>query len=225
MGPNDNIFVLGDNPDLYMVLRRPAAFCPNLYNQSPLAGQRKTIDWLHDHDPKYFFWDPQEKLFDGVPNPVRVPLLYSHAVAHFVPLGTVGKFEVLRRRLPNEPPDLVYWRDKLGVSLDLGYIPATSHALPEADDRGRHQMHYLIMRVNDPEEAAVYSVTLRLAGEPYTVRFSGRKAVKEYAIAVDRLPFAAVGDELGRPPVVESSSGGGISAQIRTLRFAAERLY
>ena len=163
--------------------------------------------------------------FDGVPNPVRAPLLYSHAVTHFVPLGTVGKFEVLRRRLPDEPPDLAYWRDKLGASLDLGYIPATSRALPEADDRGRHQMRYLIVRVAEPGEGAVYSVTLRQAGEPYTVQFSGRKGVEEYAVAVDRLPFAAAGDELGRPSVVESSSGGGVSAQFRTLRFAAERLY
>jgi hypothetical protein len=61
-------------------------------------------------------------------------------------------------------------------------------------------------------------------GEAYTVQFNGWKGVKEYAVAVDRLPFAAVGNELGRPNVVESSPGG-TSAQIRTLRFAAERLY
>ena len=225
MGANDNIFVLGDNSDLYMVLRRPAAFYASLYNQSPLAGQRKTIAWLSDHDPKYLFWDPQEKVFDGVPNQVRVPLLYSHAVAHFVPLGTVGKFDVLRRRTPDEPPGLAYWRDKLGASLELGYIPATSPALSEVNDRGSHQMRYLIVRLLAPEEGAVYSVTLRLAGEPYVVHFNGRKGVTEYAIAVDRLPFAEAGDELGRPPVVESLPGGSVSARISTLRFAAERLY
>jgi hypothetical protein len=220
----DAIFVLGDNPDLYLILQRPVAFHPNFYNQSPLAEQQRTLEWLRDHDPKYLFWDPQEKVFDDVPNPVRVPLLYNYAAAHFVPLGTIGKFEVLRRRLGNEPPDAAYWRDKLGTSLDLGYIPAASRALSDVDAHGGQHMRYLTVRLAAPEEGAAYAVALRLAGGPYTVRFKGRKGVAEYAIALDRLPLAAAGDEMGQPPVVESSPEGA-SASISTLRFSQERLY
>jgi hypothetical protein len=225
MRANDNIFVLGDSSDLYIVLRRPLPFYPNLYNQSPLFSQHRTMAWVKEHDPKFLFWNPQEREFDLVPNPVRAPLLYSYAVADFVPVGTVSKFDVMRRRLPNEPPAVAYWRDKLGSSLDLGYIPTRSRALSEAEDGGRYEMRYLIVRTLAPEEGKVYSVSLQLAGEPYAVRFNGRKGVTEYAVAIDRLPFAAAGDVLGRPPEVKSSLDAGLSARISTLRFSEERLY
>jgi hypothetical protein len=225
MGTSDNLFVLGDSSDLYLVLRRPTPFYITIYNQSPLFSQQRTIAWLNEREPKYLFWYPQEKEFDGVPNVIRVPLLYNYAAASFIPIGTISKFEVLRRRLPNEPPAIGYWRDKLGTSVDLGYIPATSRALTEADDRGDHRMRILIVRHTAPEEGKVYSVPLRLAGEPYTVRFNGRKGVTEYAVAIDRLPLAAAGDVVGRPPELESTVDGSMSARIETLRFSHERLY
>jgi hypothetical protein len=219
----DNVFVLGDNSDLYLILRRPAAFCPNFYNQSPLAGQERTMTWLRDRDPRYLLWDPQETAFDDIPNPVRVPLLYNYATAQFVPLGSVGKVEVLRRRAPVERPAVASWRDKLGTSLNLGYIPAVSRALSAVNARGGYRARYLIARPSAPEEGAVYSIVLRLAGEPYTVEFKGGKGVAEYPIAIDRLPFAAAGDEMGETPDVESFANG--QATITTLQFAAERLY
>jgi hypothetical protein len=225
MRAEDNIFVLGDSAHLYMVLRRPVAFYVNLYNQSPLFSQQRTLQWLKEHNPKYLFWNPDESTFDAVPNAVRVPLLYSYAVANFVPVGTAGRFEVLRRRLPDEPADIAYWRGKLGGSLDLGYIPAISSALRDVDDQGAHQMQYLVVRVQVPADGAVYSVQLRLAGVPFTVQFKGRSGIHVYTIALDRLPFTAVGDELGAAPMVESHGAEGISAAFRTLRFAAERLY
>src|SRR5262249_23641140 len=61
---SDSIFVLGDDPDLYMVLRRPVAFHPNFYNQSPVMEQRRTLEWIRDHKPKFLIWDPEKRFFD-----------------------------------------------------------------------------------------------------------------------------------------------------------------
>jgi hypothetical protein len=220
----DNIFVLGDRADVYIALRRAPAFYPNIYNQSPLFCQRKTIAWIHTNSPKYLIWDPDEKFFDEVPNLVRVPLLYNYAVARFVPLGVIDEYDVLRLRRGDEPPALAYWRDKLGAAIDLGSIPALSTALAKATAGGRYQMRYLIVRPSPPVDGFVYSIVVQLAGEPYTVYFRGRRDVNEYAIALDRLPFAQIGDEFGRPPTVDSVPSG-VSAEIRTLRFPRQRLY
>ncbi len=42
-------------------------------------------------------------IFDAVPNPVRVPLLYQWALLHLVPERRIGHFEILRPRRLREP--------------------------------------------------------------------------------------------------------------------------
>ena len=221
---SDSIFVLGDDPDLYMVLRRPVAFHPNFYNQSPVMEQHRTLDWIRDHKPQYLIWDPEKRFFDEVPNPVRVPLLFNFAVSQFVPVGRVGKFEILRQRRPHEGPDVAYWGERLGRSIDLGYLPASSRALNTGTDRVGHGVRYLIVRLPASEEGADYAAVVRLAGEPYTVRFRGRAGVAAYPIALDRLPFADAGRELGVGASIESLPPGA-TGEIKELRFSRENLY
>jgi hypothetical protein len=220
----DNIFVLGDTTPLYMILQRPIAFYANLYNQSPLFCQRKTMAWMDQYDPKYLFWDPAEKAFDNVPNPVRVPLLFNRAIAQFVPLGKVGRFEVLRKRQPSEPVALAFWRERLGTSLDLGFIPAATDVLTQAHDRGDVSMRYVVATVRSFADGAKQTITFRLAGEPYTVQFTTRLGVSRYAIAVDRLPFASAGDVLGVPPAIVSASPG-VTVALERFLLPRERLY
>jgi hypothetical protein len=224
LAPSESVFVLGDHANIYLALRRPVAFYPNFYNQSPIFSQQKTLAWVHERDPKVLFWDSADKIFDGVPNPVRVPLLYNYAITQFVPLGTVENFEVLRRRRAAEPIALDYWRAKLGTSLDLGYIPANSRALVEAREGGTHRMRYLVARVASPVEAATYSLSLQLAGGPYVVQFKGRAGVTDYPIALERLPFAAADQAMGAPTQVLSADRG-VTPAIMTLEFSTERLY
>lgn len=224
LAANENIFVLGNHSSIYMALAKPVAFYVGFYNQSPLLGQRRTMTWLDLHDPKVLFWDPTEKVVDSVPNPVRVPLLYNYAVAGFVPLGVIGPFEVLRRRAPSEAVAVDYWRERIGPALDLGYIPAASRALIEADPGGAHQMTYLVAHVADPVEGTSYAIDLSLAWRTFTVQFRGRSGVTDYPIALDRHPFAAASAEMGLAPRIESASVG-VTSTIAPLRFAAERLY
>jgi hypothetical protein len=220
----ESVFVLGNNSDLYMVLQRPVAFHPNLYNQSPLQEQRLSLAWIRDHDPHYLIWEPAERSFDDVPNPVRVPLIYNYATAQFVRLGVVGKFEILRRRRSDEPPDVGYWLEKLGASIELGYIPATSRALSSTAEGGDHRLPYLIVRLPSIEEGATYTAVIRLAGAPYSVRFTGRAGIATYPIALGRLPLAEAGNMLGQPLSVESLPAGA-TAEIKELRFSKEPLY
>jgi hypothetical protein len=219
MAATDSIFVLGDNALLFMILRRPTAFYANLFNQSPVFCQEKTMSWMDQYDPRFLFWDPAEKSFDGVPNPVRVPLLFNRAVAQFVPV-----------RDPWTPRDSPQTSAVGGTGGRLLAGEARHHArcrLSSGDDacaRGSRTMRYAVTRVAAPMEGAVYSVVLRLAGRPYTVQFHGRDGVTDYAIAIDRLPFASAGDALGVSPAVESSSRG-VAVVIKTLHVPRERLY
>src|SRR5207249_11573111 len=98
MQPQDAIFVLGDYPFLYVLLKKPVPFYTNFYNQSPMYAQQKTVSWLAREKPEWLFWDPQYPQFDAVPNLLRVPLLFNYAVANYVPASRLGRFEILRRR-------------------------------------------------------------------------------------------------------------------------------
>jgi hypothetical protein len=186
--------------------------------------QHRTLDWIRDHKPAYLIWDPKKRFFDEMPNPIRVPLLFNFAVNQFVPVGRVGKFEILRQRRPPEMPDVAYWREKLGRSIDLGYLPASSRALDTGTDGVGHSVRYLIVRLPASGEGADYAAVVRLAGEPYTVRFKGRAGVAAYPIALDRLPFADAGRELGSGASIESLPPGA-TGEIKELRFSRENLY
>src|SRR5205823_3801505 len=52
-----DIFVLGDRPDLYILLRKPAPYYITYYNQSPIEAQARTVSWLEEHNPQFVFWD------------------------------------------------------------------------------------------------------------------------------------------------------------------------
>src|SRR5208282_3468337 len=64
--------------------------------------------------------------FDGVPNPVRLPLIFEEAVMNYGFYDHVGRFDVLRRLRSGGVPDLSYWYAALGADIELGYLPKVS---------------------------------------------------------------------------------------------------
>jgi hypothetical protein len=123
------IWILGDDTPIAMMLGRTWPYYLNdMYDASPINYQKKILKALALNPPARVVWNfaPQAMVYDAVPMPVRVPLLYEWAARNLVPTQRVGTFEILRLREGGEPVDLSWWRRRIGMRLDLGRIPAAA---------------------------------------------------------------------------------------------------
>ncbi len=126
------LYVLGDQSYLYILFDRKPAYTSCLYATSPISRQLDIVQWLESVKPQHVIWDPRFTEFDGIPNLVRVPLLFKKIVENYIPESQVENFEILKLRQPHQTVDLIYWSRQLGTSLDLGSIPSLSeiHQIP-----------------------------------------------------------------------------------------------
>jgi hypothetical protein len=222
LGSGGSVYVLGDRPDLYMLLGEPAPYYITLYNQSPLDAQSRTVEWLKARQPEYVLWDAQSREFDSVPNIVRVPLLFRYVLSHYVPYKVIGPFDVLRRARPEDAPDTGYWREKLGSNVPLGYIPSLSQAETDAAPGGAFHYRYLIVRSDQPVDGRVRTVAVDFGGMTGTIQFVERQSVSTYFVNLERVPWADLETSL---PVLSPQQEPGLQFRVTVLTFAKERLY
>ena len=117
------VWILGDDTPVTMMLGKSwPYYFSDMYDASPIEFQEKVLKELARHPPARVVWNftPSALIFDAVPTPVRVPLLYDWAVHNLAPLRRIGHFEILGTRRAGDPIDLSWWRRRVGQRLDLG---------------------------------------------------------------------------------------------------------
>ncbi len=105
--------MLGDAQLLYVIFRQLPPVHTQMYNMAPKAEQREVIAALKRMAPARLVWR-RDLDIDRVPYPVRVPLVFAHAIQHYVPERRGDPWDVLRPRKRGEPPALGFWRARLG---------------------------------------------------------------------------------------------------------------
>src|SRR5262249_29685865 len=187
-----------------------------------LEAQSRTLEWLKQRRPAYVLWNPSPPGFDGVPNAVRVPLLFRYVVAHYSPVQQIGAFQLLRRRHEREPAATEYWLRALGETIRLGYIPSLSNAESVAVSSGQVRNRYLLIRSANPIEGRNRMVRLTVAGKPLALQFFERANILQYSINMERLPWADLDTDL---PTLSPLQEVGLQFSLTTLSFKKELLY
>jgi hypothetical protein len=118
-------FVLGDEAFLYNVFRQKPPPFISFYNSSDVRDQIDIVNWLEAEKPSVVVWNTSSQSFDGVPNVVRVPLIFKHVFAQYRKVGVFGDYWFLER-LDTPSSDATPWREVLGSELNLGFLPNLS---------------------------------------------------------------------------------------------------
>lgn len=129
---DNNFFVLGDDPFIYIVFDETPYKHLTFYDASPIDNQNDLVNEIILRKPKYVFWKFSANYFDGIPNLVRDPIIFKYIVDNFKFYHNFGSYDVLIHKNEIEAINYSYWISKLGDTVDLGYIP--SLAKPVKDD-------------------------------------------------------------------------------------------
>jgi hypothetical protein len=213
------VWILGDDSSITEMLGRSWPYYFNdMYDASPISFQKQILSRLRAHPPARVVWNfaPHAMVFDDVPMPVRVPLLYTWAVENLVPARRVGTFEILRRRAAGEPIDLAFWRRRIGVRMDLGHLPAAVHLPHAACKSGAPCGSYLV--VTFPKGTAhppQVVVPVHADGLDFELAFEpGPEST--YVIPLDRVWFwaAATGPHWADTAGISGSSVGVVQRRL-----------
>jgi hypothetical protein len=205
----DKVFELGDDSVLYVALRQQTPYYLTLYNASPLEAQQKNLDWVSRERPGWLVWRPGFGDFDGVPNTVRVPLLYGAAVEGFLPVAQLGDLDLLVRRPESAPIDLEYWAAKLGTSLDLHALPAVSGLSALAPCRAEPCVEALRIRVKQPVAGRTRRLTFRVGGRSFELTFVELAGHHQYDLHLDHVWFYGPLRRNGLHPELVGDAGAG----------------
>jgi hypothetical protein len=223
LGSTPALFSLTDSPILYLLTGQPAVWLGNMYNASSVREQMRIVRWLESGAVDYVVFERSRLHIDGVPLPVRVPMVVKAVIELFTPDSHIGGYEVLRRRAPTEPVDLATWAKWLGSTLDLGHLPS----LIEIDDRSACTLpscdQYIVVNVEKPDPSQAGNVALTLDGVPFELTFAVTATRTRYVIPLSRLWFwrAPLEPETARV----RATGGGDEWVVISLARDATRLY
>jgi hypothetical protein len=216
------LFDLGDDSVMYVARRERPPYFISFYNSSPIRAQQTTVQWLDQTQPEWVVWRPSFVGFDGVPNLVRVPLLFDAVIASYRPVEQVGEFEILRRSRPGDAPDLDFWSARLGSQVDLGAVPAASGLARSAPCQGSSTCaDVLRVRIPAPRAGNERAVEVVAGEHRFRARFSEVRGQRDYWVHLDRLWFYGTLRRLGQSPVVSTDLGPGAEAE--RLSVAADR--
>jgi hypothetical protein len=209
-GPKLKFYVFGDDAALYAAMQQKPPYYLTFYQESPVDAQMEVVRWLEWEDPTFIVWSPGFKEFDGVPNPVRVPIVFDSVIAKYEFLESVGEFDILRRRSSTSPFRLDYWRRKLGDFVDLRALPALSALRSSAPCKGvpRYCVEALRIHVTSPSPARTLAVPFRVGADRFEVKLSTFEGVNEYFINLQRLWFWGPLKRVGLTPELALAQRG-----------------
>jgi hypothetical protein len=218
----DGLFVLGDDPSLYVILDQNPPWTITAYNSSPISDQQRVVDWLADQKPQVVVFDEATPSYDEVPSDVRIPLVYQAVIAGYVPVASVGSYEVLRPRPSGQGPDPAFWSGVLGAQVNLGFLPDAMRASVPRPGTVLAQVPYLSVRRDGPsrEEARV-SVPVRFGAANVEVTLDAQPGRNEFSIPLSRVWAWA----LSHNPTLTGSASPGWTAQISFGALPADQLY
>ena len=189
-GGDTPLYDLGDEPVVYVALGLKPPYYITLYNTAPLAAQRRMTAWLATARPEWVVWRPSLRTFDDVPHVVRLPVLFAAVVHGYALAETVGDFDILRRRQPDQGLDVEYWRRRIGSEVDLAALPAFSRLADAPPCTGDERcVPVLHVRVAQPLAGHTTVVPLQVAGRDFRVAFREQEGRQDYFIHASRLWF------------------------------------
>ena len=157
--------VLGDAQLLYPIFRQSPPFHSEYFDLAPIYEQRVLSgEHLKRESPSLLVWR-RDFAWDRIPYHVRDPLVFNYAVDAYVPLRRHPTTDVLRQRRPDERIPVGYWRQRLGSTVDLGFIPSLSDALGSPAVRSRRSASHMRLckaqraRAEKPSELACAAPT------------------------------------------------------------------
>ena len=196
-GAHHDLYVLGDVPTLYLMLDQEVPWEINLYNSSPIEDQRRVVAWIQSHRPRYVVLDGRQKeYFDGVPNSVRVPLLYQDVIEHYGYVRSIGSFDILKRAAHPSPS---FWQSRLGGTIALGSVIESMPQSPPTVPVSKPSL--LRVTVADPRGAPV-TIPLAFGGVRVAVSFATEPGRSSYEVPLNRLWAWAISSRIRmlKPP-------------------------
>jgi hypothetical protein len=181
--------IVGDSQMTYVLLRQPPPYQVDLYDASPIAEQQAMVDVLRKRQTPYVIWR-RDYLVDGVPYNVRDPLVFAWMVENYVPVRVFPTVTILRRRRTGEAIPAGFWRQELGGTEDLGYIPSFSTAASSSPCAGGSGcVPYVLLRGLSAHPGTGLAFVIHGNGQSYGVLMRSRGGVATYAVRLDRLWF------------------------------------
>jgi hypothetical protein len=225
-GPRGDVrlFAVTDDPVLYVLSGQPPVWMANLYNASPVYEQARVVRWLEETSPPYAVLNRDRLGFDSFQVMVRVPLLFASVVDGYVPLASLGRIDVLRRRGPDEPAALSYWRDALGADVDMGRLASVS-SFGRAPSCERSCADLLEVSVSGAAGEGAVRVPLSVGGLPFSVTFTRVRNEAVYHVLLDRVWFWRAAAHLKLPRALGAPADPGVTLRIRRVLARDDVLY
>jgi hypothetical protein len=184
------LFVLGDDPSLYVILHQDPPWTVTAYNTSPVSDQVGVVRWLAMLVARVVVLDKATLSFDGVPSPVRIPLVYQAIIRSYRPVKAVDSYEILARLGPGQAADGAFWSTALGTQVDLGFIPDAIRSSAPAQVPGAHEVPYLrLQRRGGFRSRGVQVVTepVRFGSVTVQVTLEAQPSRNEMSIPLSRI--------------------------------------
>jgi len=224
---DDDLFILGDDSYLYIILNQKTPFYITFYNQSILYSQKNTVNWIHNHQPKYVMWRESFKEFDEVPNIVRAPLLFDDIVSNYAYLDRIGQFLILQRKNTATSINMDFWREHLGDTVNLGFIPSRSE--PEKftvhKNATSYNFNFLNVTIQNPVQDAIREIPFDIDGGVYKIAFKEKKNTYEYNINLNRIWFWQAARNIHKEAKLITNSNTDIFLKIIDIRTSRDILY
>jgi hypothetical protein len=222
------IFVLGDSPIVYILADQAPPYHVNDYSATPVYEQRKVRDFLDREKPPIVVWDPNTKSFDLFQSVVRNPLIYNAVIAKYVPDLRVGRFELLRRRTPDDSIALDFWREHLGFVVNYGHFAraSTFPSLAACSDGSSECQEFLVVTKKEPNMSGRVIVGFEVGGRRFEIWMETVAGERELHISLDRLWFWGVMKNVGLiPTIVRDASTPGIDLSVKRVAAGPDILY
>jgi hypothetical protein len=188
-------WVLGDAAAIILLSHdRWPYYFTEFYDGTPIAYQRKVLHQLRAMPPErvVFNFAPAAMSFDGVPNVVRVPLLFDWAVRHLVPERMIGDWAILRPRRRGEPIDLSWWRRRIGTTTDLGQVPRYTRLPGERDlclAGPRCRSYLVVTPTAGVAQPPYFLIPVSVGGLQFYIRIDTAPGVDRYTVDLSRVWF------------------------------------
>ncbi|WP_141400387.1 hypothetical protein [Magnetospirillum sp. 15-1] len=212
------VYVLGDSPITYAVLQQTnTPYHVHDLSAAPIYEQRKNVAWLEKNKPSFVLWNPDTLVFEMMKNYIRVPLIYTAVASEYVPEASVGRFKILRRRAPDEPPAMAFWQDHLGSRADVGHIARISSLSRFAPCAAEPCREFLHITLASPQKGKV-AIPLHIGERGFEIAFDAVSSQSEYFVSASRIWFWALGRRFGQPIEVDTPPGATVAVERRAER-------
>lgn len=222
---HDNLFVLGDDPALYVILDQNPPWTITAYNTSPISDQLRIVNWLAKHRPHVVVLDNATPSYDTVPSDVRIPLVYQAILEKYRPVEQVGSYEVLTPLRSGQPAVGAFWSAALGTQVNLGFIPdAMRPSVPAYRSGTTEDVPYLnVVRTGSltGHTAELVDVPVRFGAVTVQVIFEAQPRRREFSIPLSRIWAWP----LSHQPTLAGNASVGWRAGILLAPLPADQLY